>query len=177
MRKLILLAVWSMSMLIPLCGCSARAEANSPRVDFCELTSDPARYQGRSVQLVAFLRAGVEYPGFFSSPGCNERPVRLLWPGRVRGWKKFDRIPARYASFLGPVFVEIEGIFIYRTGVNPEEENPFAFCPLRLRNAIGGDWDSDGGVAYRVYKPPVAPAPLVSRIACPVPGAQQPGGD
>lgn len=167
MHKLTLLFVaGSMFALACSFADSARADVGFLRVDFCELTSDPEKFQGKRVSLAAFLRAGEEYSGFLFSPGCKERSVRLLWPDRVHGWKKFDRIPARYASFVGPVFVEIEGVFAYRTNVNPEEENPFTFCPLRLRNAIGADWDADDGAAYKVYKPRVVPAPLRNPTPC-----------
>lgn len=165
-KRALIFAVVSMITFAFLCSNSTHAKVDFLRVDFCELTSDPARFQGRRVSLTAFLRAGEEYSGFLSNPGCKERPVRLLWPDRVHGWKKFDRIPARYASFLGPVFVEIDGIFAYRTDVNPEEENPFSFCPVRLRNAIGADWDADNGVAYKVYKPLVVPARVVGASPC-----------
>lgn len=144
----------------------ARAESEIVRIDFCQLTGDPASFQGKKVLIAAYLRVGPEYGDTLASLSCRHRPVVFLTSNHFRGWSRYERITARYASFVGPVFVELDGYFVYRTDVSPEEYNPFVFCATRLRNAISADWDADEGVAYKVYSPSVAPNPLRAQIPC-----------
>lgn len=144
----------------------AWASAKIENVSLCQLTDDPSRFQGKRVRLTADLHTS-EHGAFLSSHACKKRSITWSQISKFRGDRILDKVPVDSSGLPGPYRVVVDGIFVYRTDVSPNERNPFLFCATRVRNAIGADWDADEVSYGRDILQP-GPIAIIEPIPCPV---------
>ena len=147
-----------------------RACAKIENVSLCQLTDDPGKFQGKLVRLTADLTTS-EHGAYLSSRACKKRPIVWSQINKLRGERILDKVPVDGSGLPGPYRVVVDGIFVYRADVSPNERNPFLFCATRVLNAIGADWDADE-VNFARDIPQPGPIATVVPIPCEVHDAE-----
>lgn len=154
-------------MCLGFAFCS-NVSAKSPRVDLCAFWDDPGRYQGRSVRITGFLQSG-EYGTSITSPNCWNRPLILQTP-TTGPWRRLFVDGIRRNGLDGVAFfIELEGIFVFRTDLNYIYSNPFLMCAKKLIVAHQIYTQITYPTGYKVYMPPHGPVPPIDKAPCPLP--------